>query len=113
MYANLIKITFRSVVENKCDVPQEKGASRKIPKLFWDTCGKVVGKLWESCGKVAGKVAGTCGKVAGNLTGPCGKKLWGVAGRCGIQEIRICKMKLFWLIVKELLYFMFGFVSFS
>ena len=74
-----------------CDVPQEKGASRKIPKLFWDTCGKV-----------AGKVAGTCGK-----------KVWGVAGSSGIQEIRICKMKLFWLIVKEFLYFMFGFVSFS
>ena len=30
-----------------CDVPQEKGASRKIPKLFWDTCGN----LRESCGK--------------------------------------------------------------
>ena len=66
-----------------CDVPQEKGASRKIPKLFWDTCGKVAGKLWESCGKVAGKVAGTCGKVAGNLTGPCGKKREKVVGSCG------------------------------
>ena len=60
-----------------CDVPQEKGASRKIPKLFWDTCGKVAGKLWESCRKVAGKVAGTCGKFDGSLrekvVGSCGK----------------------------------------
>ena len=49
-----------------CDVPQEKGASRNFPQLFWDTCGKVAGKLWESCGKVSGKVEETCGKVVGS-----------------------------------------------
>ena len=62
---------------NICDVPQEKGASRKIPKLFWDTCGKVAGKLRESCGKVAGKLRESCGKFDGSLrekvVGSCGK----------------------------------------
>ena len=64
-------------VLNICDVPQEKGASRKIPKLFWDTCGKVAGKLWESCGKSCRDLRESCGKFDRSLrekvVGSCGK----------------------------------------
>ena len=58
---------------NICDVPQEKGASRKIPKLFWDTCGKVAGKLWESCGKSCRDLRESCGKFDRSLREKAGK----------------------------------------
>ena len=71
-----------------------------------ESCGKVVGKLRESCGKVAGKLREIWRVLAGKSCG----ELWEVPGFRKWKEIRIW---LFWLIVKEFLYFMFGFVSFS
>ena len=68
-YEQIIKIYVQII----CDVPQEKGASRKIPKLFWDTCGKVAGKLWESCGKSCRDLRESCGKFDGSLREKAGK----------------------------------------
>ena len=67
-----------------CDVPQEKGASRKIPKLFWDTCGG----FQESCGKSCGKSCRDLQESWRVLVGKSGKKLWGVAGSSGIREMK-------------------------
>ena len=97
-----------------CDVPQEKGATSKIPLLFvgicWKSrefCGNRSGKLREFCRKkreschndcgISREIAGKSGKVVIMIAGFPGKlqgnpgKLWetGNCEKCGkLREMR-------------------------
>ena len=53
-----------------CDVPQEKGATSKIPLLFVGICGK----SREFCGNRSGKLREFCGKKRESCHNDCGKK---------------------------------------